>query len=193
MKARKSFSKQTKWFKRVNWFGVAAAIAMLALPFLGAWWRVNVGGEAVTTSVSPFRVTVTALGEEVSIPIIWYVCLGAKLTIFAGGVIMLIGSVTVGKWWSKKLVSFGYSKVPFMVVGLVVMAAIGAWAANTWFGLSLPYVVGSSVSTLSFDGADVILPFSATLTPTFWVAVLVAALAIAARIYHRRFVEPSKS
>ena len=185
-----SKSRPAAWFKRVNWVGIVAAIAMLILPFLGAWWRVSAGGEAITTSVSPFNVDIVILGEEISIPIIWYVCLGAKLTIFAGGIIMLLGSIAGGRWWSKKLISFGYSKVPFMVVGLVAMAAIGAWAANTWLGLNLPYVVGSSISTLSFDEADVVLPFSAALTPTFWAAVVVAALAIAARIYHRRLMHP---
>jgi hypothetical protein len=51
------------------------------------------------------------MGDEVSIPLVWYVTLGVKLLVLAAGVALLVGSLTVDKWWSKRLIRFGATRV----------------------------------------------------------------------------------
>ncbi|GAG54537.1 unnamed protein product [marine sediment metagenome] len=59
--------------------------------------------------------------------------------------------------------------------------------------LNVPYVTGTTASTIQMgDAATITAPITASLTEIFWVAILVAALGIAARIYHRRLVKPEK-
>jgi hypothetical protein len=70
------------------------------------------------------------------------------------------------------------------------------------FGLNMPYLSGSATQTLRGgefeffgfglpEGTTVIFLLSMTLTKAFILAIIVAALGIMARIYHRRFLKTS--
>ena len=190
--------KHAEWRKRANWIGVVTAIVMIALIFLGGWWRVNIGGGAATLSVSPFRIDMTMLGDQVSVPIIWYICLGVKLLVLAAGIALLVGSLTVDKWWSKRLIRFGATKILWMVVFFLVSITLMTLVMNKFLaseleGFSMPYISGSTVSTLELEeDATATMPTSLALTKAFAVAVAVAILGVATRIYQRRFSPPIK-
>jgi hypothetical protein len=152
--------------------------------------------------ISPFNVDIMTFGEPMSIPLIWYVVLGAKLLILAAGTLMLAGSLAPKRWWSGALVKFGSTKVLWMIIGLVGFAVVGALIANAMFGLNMPYLSGSATQTLRGgefeffgfglpEGTTVIFLLSMTLTKAFILAIIVAALGIMARIYHRRFLKTS--
>lgn len=194
MKRETKAVRKPPW--RINWFGLAAGILMILLPFLGPWWRLTVG-EAVRVEISPFEVTVMMLNEPVVIPtLVAYLVFAAKITIWIAGAFMILASLPE-RWWSRRLLKFGAMKVLWEVIGLVALLLIAAFVANKFLssvvpGFSLPYVVGSTASTIEMEGATVTLPIRMVLTGTFAVAVVTAILGVAARIYHKRFIEPSK-
>lgn len=193
--------KRAKWLERANWIGVVTAILMIVLPFLGGWWHVNVGGGAATVSVAPFSIDMTMIEDQVSVPLVWYVCLGVKLLVLAAGIALLVGSLTVDKWWSNRLIRFGATKILWMVVLFLVSITLMTLVMNKFLagmspeleGFNVPYVSGSTVSTLELEeGATATIPISLALTSAFAVAVAVAILGIATRIYQRKFIPPIK-
>jgi len=190
----------------VNWFGLVAGVLMLLLPFLGPWWRATVGTGAMEVALSPFDYSISLLGQPISSTLVGYFLLAAKLSVIIGGVLMIAGSVGAKRWWGRRLVRFGAMKVFWMVIGLIALLLLGAFflesiLPNLMSGMveggtmqfNVPYVEGVATSTIQMgDAATITAPITASLTEIFWVAILVAALGIAARIYHRRLVKPEK-
>ncbi|TES83164.1 MAG: hypothetical protein E3J91_03630 [Hadesarchaea archaeon] len=190
----------------MNWFGLVAGALMLLLPFLGPWWRATVGTGAMDIALSPFDYSISLLGQSISSTLVGYFLLAAKLSVIIGGVLMIAGSVGPKRWWGRRLVRFGAMKVFWMVIGLIALLLLGAFflesiLPNLMSGMveggtmqfNVPYVEGVATSTIQMgDAATITAPITASLTEIFWVAILVAALGIAARIYHRRLVKPEK-
>ena len=191
----------------MNWFGLVAGALMLLLPFLGPWWRVTVGTEAMDVALSPFDYSISLLGQPISSTLVGYFLLAAKLSVIIGGVLLIAGSVGAKRWWGKRLVRFGAMKVFWMLIGLIVLLVLGALFLNSilprmlggmvgegaTMQLEVPYIIGTTTSTIQIDGTAMITaPITASLTEIFWVAIFVAALGVAARIYHRRFVKPEE-
>lgn len=180
---------------RVNLIGVVAGALMLILPFLtAAWWSASVGSGAADFGISPFNVTISGLGEEFSVPIIWYAVLGARLVVLAGGALMILGSIMPKRSWSENLIRFGSTKLLWMIGGLIAFIFLGSIIANHFLGLDLPYLSGSKAISLSGgigpidmpEGVSVSLPLVLAFSKTFLLAIFTAGLAIAARIYHGR-------
>jgi MFS family permease len=196
-------------FSKMNLFGLIAGALMLALPFLGPWWSATVGTGAMDIALSPFDYNISLLGQPISSTLVGYFLLAAKLSVVIGGALMIAGSVGAERWWGRRLVRFGAMKVFWMVIGLILLLVLGAFFLNSLLPsliagmvprsggavmqFNVPYVEGTTVSTIQIgDAATVTAPITASLTWNFWVAILVAALGVAARIYHRRFVTPEK-
>jgi hypothetical protein len=171
-----------------------AGILMIVLAALGtAWWWINVGGGAVTADISPFNVSLTALGSSITSPLISYLCLGVRLLMLVAGGLMLLGSLLPRRWWSRKLVKFGSTKLLWMIIMLVVMVILATFTANKFLssefpGLELPYISGSTTATFSMEEATATVPISMGLTPTFFLVIVIAGLALSARIYHGRLL-----
>ena len=195
----------------VNWFGLVAGVLMLVLPFLGPWWRATVGTGAADVALSPFDYHISLLGRPITSTLIGYFLLATKLSVIIGGALMIAGSVGAKRWWSRRLARFGAMKVFWMVIGLILMLVLGAFLLNNILPsllsgmaggaapggpgamqLNVPYIAGTTTSTFQMGAATVSAPITASLTGVFWVAIVVAALGIAARIYHRRFVKLGK-
>lgn len=188
-----------------NWLGAVAGALMVVLPFLGPWWVGRAGAGAFEVSFSPFDVSINLLGNPIHSNIVDLFLLAAKIAMILGGVFLILGSIFAKRWWSKRLVRFGLMKPFWSVVGIVALLVLGALIANyvlptllsnlvaggatgVTIDLNIPYVVGTSNSTIRIgDMATITAPISFSLTWVFWFAVAVAALAIAARVYHRRF------
>ncbi len=191
----------------VNWFGLVAGALMLVLPFLGPWWSATVGTGAMDLALSPFDYRISLLEQPISSTLVGYFLLAAKLSVIIGGALMIAGSLGAKRWWGRRLVRFGAMKVFWMVIGLIALLLVGAFFLNSILPsllggmveeevamqLNVPYVTGATASTIQMgDAATVTTPITASLTNIFWVAVVTAALGVAARIYHRRFVKPEK-
>ncbi|MDH5685947.1 MAG: hypothetical protein OEY73_05390 [Hadesarchaea archaeon] len=193
----------------VNWFGLVAGALMLMLPFLGPWWRATVGTGAMEVALSPFDYSISLLGQPISSTLVGYFLLAAKLSVIIGGVLMIAGSVGAKRWWGRQLVRFGAMKVFWMLIGLILLLVLGALFLNSILPgmlsgmageaggaamqINVPYISGSAMSTIQIGAtATITAPITASLTSVFWIAVVVAALGVAARIYHRRFVKPKK-
>lgn len=199
-------SRPKRRLPSMNWFGLVAGALMLLLPFLGPWWRVTVGIGAMDVALSPFDYSISLLGQPISSTLVGYFLLAAKLLVIIGGVLMIAGSAGAKRWWGRRLVRFGAMKVFWMVIGLIALLLLGAFflesiLPNLMSGMveggtmqfNVPYVEGVATSTIQMgDAATITAPITASLTEIFWVAILVAALGIAARIYHRRLVKPEK-
>ena len=182
---------------------------MLMLPFLGPWWRATVGTGAMEVALSPFDYSISLLGQPIWSTLVGYFLLAAKLLVIIGGVLMIAGSVGAKRWWGRQLVRFGAMKVFWMLIGLILLLVLGAvflnsilpgmlpgmvgGAGGATMQINVPYISGSTMSTIQIDTtATITAPITASLTRVFWIAVVVAALGIVARIYHRRYVTPKK-
>lgn len=185
----------------VNWFGLVAGVFMLVFGILApAWWRVTFGGEAVVMEYSPFNVSMTALGASMTSTLVSFVCIGARITISIAGVLAILGSLFTKQWWSRKLIKFGSLKLMWMIITLVVIAAIGPvvagylasqMASGVNLQLSLPTLSGGSTITAQMGPATLSAPITMELTGAFFFAIATAVLGIIARIYHRKLA-PSK-
>ena len=209
MKPHKSQTSRSKTrLPPMNWFGLVAGVLMLVLPFLGPWWSASVGTGAMDLALSPFDYDISLLEQPISSTLVGYFLLAAKLSIIIGGALMIVGSVGPKRWWGRRLVRFGAMRVFWMLIGLIALLLLGAFFMNSILPsllggmggeevamqLNVPYVTGTTTSTIQMgDAATVTAPITASLTGIFWVAVLAAALGVAARIYHRRFVKPEKA
>ncbi len=189
----------------MNWFGLVAGALMLLLPFLGPWWSATVGTGAIDLAMSPFDYRISLLEQPITSTLIGYFLLAAKLSVMIGGALMIAGSVGPKRWWGRRLVRFGAMRVFWMIIGLIALLLVGALFMNSILPslmsgmleggsmqVNVPYVEGATTSTIQVDAVTITAPITASLTEIFWVAVLVAALGVAARIYHRRFVKPVK-
>jgi len=189
----------------VNWFGLVAGALMLLLPFLGPWWSATVGAGAMDLALSPFDYRMSLLEQPITSTLIGYFLLAAKLSVMIGGALMIAGSLGPKRWWGRRLVRFGAMRVFWMVIGLIALLLVGALFLNSILPnlisgmveggsmqVKVPYVEGVTTSTIQVDAATITAPITASLTEIFWVAVVVAVLGVAARIYHRRFVKPVK-
>ena len=191
----------SKFLKQLNWFGLATGIFMIGFGALApAWWNVNLGGEAVTVEYSPFDISMTAFGVPMTSTLISFLCLGARVMITVAGGLMVLGSVLTQKWWSEKLVKFGSLKLLWMVVMLIIFAAVIPPVVEMFAGqvttgadtrLNLPILAGSSTVTAQMDNVTLSAPITMTLTNAFFFAVIASALGVVARIYHRR-LKPKK-
>ncbi|MBS3815685.1 MAG: hypothetical protein KGY45_03885 [Hadesarchaea archaeon] len=203
------FKKLKSRLLMMNWFGIIAGVLMLILPFLGPWWRASVGTKALEIGISPFYYHVSILGQELSSTLVSYFILAAQLTLIIGGVLMILGSLAPEKWWSKKIVRFGAMKIFWFLIILLALLLVGAYAMNNFLpGLAMnatgtegvtldlqaldiqvPYITGTTTSTLQASGITIAAPIHADLTPMFWLAVITAGLGIIIRIYHGRLTE----
>ncbi len=187
----------------VNWFGVVVAILMLVLAISGAaWWNINVGGQAIAFSTSPFNVEISAFGASMMIPLITFFCIGARIAVSIAAIFLLVGSLFSARWWSKKFVSFGALKMLWMVIGIIVMGVImgavssmlasqmAAGAAGAQMQMNMPTLSGTGNITIQMGGqATLSAPVTMALTGAFFTAIVAGALGIVTRIYHRRLTK----
>lgn len=187
-----------KWGpKGLNWFGLVAGPLMILLPFLGAWWSLTLGTGAVDFSLSPFSFRLVALDQPISSTLVRFICLGATLTLIISGIFLILASLYPKKWWSRRLLKFGATKLLWMWIGflvlLLVLSLLGNFLAgkvSDLRGFSLPYLSGSSTAVLEIEDATITLPLRMSLGWPFFFALVPAVLGVLARIYHRRLSPP---
>lgn len=95
--------------RRVNVLGVAGALLLFYVALSNKPWWIMTGGSAeactFSASISPFIFAVEVLGKPLTIPIIPYLNLAAKLSMLLAAATTLAGSPLAFKPWSKPMIS----------------------------------------------------------------------------------------
>jgi len=175
--------------RTINWLGVAGGAASLLLAAISlreSWWDIVIGDDLLVARISPLNVRFYLLGNSFAIPLIWVFTLICALFLVAGGVALLIYAFAPLKPYSGKLLGFGYKKPIYVFCLFLAGLAILVVAPSLLLGVNVP-LHGIAVIDLpqSFmQGTRVKVRVSTSIQWTFWLAAAVAALCVAARIYH---------
>jgi hypothetical protein len=177
---------------RLNYPGLIAGIALVILPFLGAWWVFSFGTDAVVIALSPFHVMVQSFGNEISTPLATSLNIGLKIVFIYYGVLLIAGSMLRTRddrrSTSDILVRVSARKFIWLVVLFVLSVAAMDFIINQAFALTgvhaqVPYFAGESQVALQVAGVSMTLPVIQGFTGMFAVAVLVALLSLVASFY----------
>ena len=182
--------------RKINYIALAAGIltlALIAISLFVPWWQFTVGDPAIAqVNLSPVTYNLALFGTILTMPLVYALTLGSMLTLIAGGVIMLVYAVYPNKSYSKQLLGFGYKK-PLYAVILFGVALLALYFSATYLGgmnvplsgsatMGLPKAVGDI-------GVGVQVKVNSSLNWPFYLAIVVAALCIAARLYHKKIEE----
>jgi hypothetical protein len=178
---------------KINVVALVAGVSTLVLivaSFFVPWWQMIVGNPAIAAvNVSPVNLNLDLLGNPITFPIVFALNIASALTLAAGGIVMLIYSVKPNKPYSNKLLSFGYKKPLWAVVIFVVSMFVMSFLVQRFSGFVFPLMGSSSLSLpqgMAPDGVSISVAVSAAFGWPFYLAIVVAALCVAARIYHRK-------
>jgi hypothetical protein len=180
-------------------------LVVVALSIFVPWWKLQIGSGAgfVTINANPFYTNFAVLHLNFVIPILFAVNIATMALFTASGIIFIIYSVKPVKSYSKHLLSYGWKRPIYTLVGFIVVVMLIIYVApdivNTMAHTSMipvPIVplLGSSVIQLprnilgSSSSIQIGITAITTFEYTFYLAVVATGLGIAARIYHRRIV-----
>jgi hypothetical protein len=190
----------------MNWFGLAAGVLMLvvvALSIFTPWWKLQIGSGSgfVTVNANPFYTNFSVLSLYFVIPILFAINIASIALFIASGVIFIIYSVKPTESYSKHLLSYGWKRPLYTVIGFMVVIVVTLYVVpiiiNMVAGSSMvpsPMVplMGSSVLQLSTSmfgsSIQIGVPVITTFEYTFYLGVVSAVLGIVARVYHGRIV-----
>ncbi|MGQ9552006.1 MAG: hypothetical protein ACUVUE_06215 [Candidatus Bathycorpusculaceae bacterium] len=176
--------------RKLNWFGIASGVAaavllLLSIAYAAPWWQLSIAEGLGKVDVSPLDINAQFLGLDVEIPILWYLTLSGKLIMLTAIVALFACSICPENKYAKNLLSYGYKRPLIMVTVLVVILIILTALVGLILPIKVPFL-GTETTTLTFEGAKVSVPIYASFTWVFWLAIITAALAVLARVYHRR-------
>ena len=194
--------------KAINWFALAAGALMLvvvALSIFTPWWKLQIGSGTgfVTINANPFYTSFDVLHLNFVIPFLFAINIGIIALFAASGVIFIIYSVKPTKSYSKHLLSYGWKRPLYTVIGFIVLIVVILYVApdiinsmshSSTVPVPIVPLIGSSVIQFSsgvFGSSNAVQVGITVVTAfgyTFYLAVAAAALGIVARIYHRRIV-----
>lgn len=177
---------------------VALVAGVLSLVLVGVswffpWWQLTVGNpgpQAISTvNFSPVNFNFSLFSTLLTVPLIWALNIASLLTLLAGGVALVAYAVMPQKSYSKQVLGFGYKKPLYALILFVIELLVVYFSATLLTGLSFP-LSGSGVlalpASLAPGGVSVSVAVSTAFGWTFFFAIVVAALCIAARFYHRK-------
>ena len=178
----------------VNIPGVIAGVLTLILPFLGAWWILTIGTDAIVINASPFEVRTIILGNNVASPLFEWFCLGLKLGVMYLGALLVAGSVFPAIGQSEEIagifIRFASRKLFWIVLIFVASLIVFITLANQSATLlpvhvHLPYLIGTETVRANMDNLSIAVPISMKLTSAFGVAVVAAIIGIYSRIFRK--------
>jgi hypothetical protein len=178
---------------RVNLVGIASSIPLLYVALSNNPWWVAYGGldgeYTFSAEVSPFNIAVQVLGKPVTVPILPYLNLAARLSISLAAVTIFAGSLLAGKPWSKPLMSLRGLTLPILfLAGLF----IGLNPAKSFVGVGLPLVGKFTLEySIPYAGGRITTETlaDATLTQEYWTALAAGILSAIAKTVHGRVSE----
>jgi len=175
---------------RVNLLGLASALLLLYTASSNKpWWTMAGGLEGESTfsaEVSPFNIAVRILGKPVTVPILPYLNLAARLSILLAATTILIGSLLAGKPWSRPLLS-----LRGLILPIIFLAGLffGLNMAGSYVGVSLPLTGESTLEyVIPYGGLNIATqtPVRAALTQEYWIALAAGIISALAKAVHGR-------
>ena len=193
--------------KSVNWFALFGGVLTLVLTVASMfvpWWQITVGRTLAKVSFSPVSLSTNVIGYNIAIPIIMTISWMFTVLLVSAGVVLIIYSIMPMKPYSKRLLGFAYKKPLGTLIAFIVLMLL-LTNAGTMFGtmprssslsgadLNVPWVGAKTLHLPSSMAQGTILgiAISAEIEWTFWLAVIVAGLCVAARLYHKKLVRPT--
>ena len=192
----------------INWFALVSGVLMIVvvgLSFFTPWWQLKIGSNLVTINADPFYTNFGALGLNFVIPILFAINIGATALFVISGALLILYSVQPLKSYGKELLCYGYKRPIYTLISFVVFLTLTVYAVpaviNTVSGgqvdLASPIfpLIGTSTVQLPtgmFSGSSAAQVGVSVVTAfqyTFYLAVVATALAIVARLYHKRIVK----
>lgn len=181
---------------RVNPLGIASALLLFYVASSNKpWWTLTGGQEGMQTfsaEVSPFNVAVEVLGKPVTVPILPYLTLAARLSVILAAATILAGSLLANRPWSKPMMSVMGMVLPILFIcGLF----IGLSLAKSYVGVDLP-LTGESVLSYSIPYGEFNIatetPATAALTIEYWIALAAGILSVLARILQGKITRQAR-
>jgi hypothetical protein len=182
---------------RVNFPGLIAGIALVLLPFLGAWWVFSFGTDAVVISLSPFLVQVESFGNEISSPLLASLNVALKAIIIYYGVLLIAGSVLRVQEGKRSisdiLVRVSARKFLWLVLLFVLAVAVTDFfigQAFTFMGVpaQVPYFVGNTQVSVQAGPVLMTVPLIQGFTMIFLLAIVVAVISLVAYYYQEHVI-----
>lgn len=177
---------------RLNYPGLIAGIALVILPFLGAWWTFSFGTDALVIALSPFHVRVESFGNELSSPLLASLNLALKVVMIYYGVLLIAGSVLRARESRRSISDFlvrvSARKFLWLVILFVVSVAVTDFFISQAFifmgvPVQVPYFVGNTQVALQMGPVSMTLPLIQGFTILFTLAVVVAVISLLAWFY----------
>jgi len=197
-----SFDTKTMQLNKVNWFALIGGTLTLVLAVCSLfvpWWKVTVGQTLGTVSFSPVKMSLGIFGYDVAVPIITAISWMLMALLISAGVVLVVYSIAPSKPYSKPLLSFAYKKPLGIVIAFIVLMLLVTNAGS---------ILGTTAGSSNMKGADLNVPWTGSKTLqlpssmaqgairgiaistefewTFWLAITVAALCVASRLYHKK-------
>ena len=175
--------------KRVNVVGVIASILLLYVAFSNKPWWILIGGSleehTYLVEVSPFIFHVEILERPMTIPIIPYLNLAAKLSILLAAITTFIGSLLATKRWSRPMISVKGLIIP---ITFMLSILIGLQVAKT-MGIDIP-ITGEFIMkyTVRSGGLEIATetPSRSIITSEYWIALTAGVTSAIAKIIQNR-------
>jgi hypothetical protein len=181
---------------RINYFALVAGVLSLllvAVSWFVPWWQLTVGNPAIAAvNFSPVNFNFSLFNTLLTIPIIWALNIASLLTLLAGGIALVVYAVMPPKSYSKQILGFGYKKPLYALILFIIELVVLYFSATMISGISFP-IMGSGVlslpASLAPGGVSVSVAVSTAFGWTFYFAVVVVAMCVAARFYHPKTEE----
>jgi hypothetical protein len=181
--------------KQTNYVALLAGILTLVLIVASVfipWWQLSVGNPTIATvNFSPINFNFALFNTLLSIPLILALNIACLLTLLAGGMALLVYAAFPTKSYAKPLLGFGYKKPLYALILFLVELGILYGSATVLTGISFPLMGSGALqlpSSIAPGGISVSVAVSSAFGWTFYLAIVVVALCIAARLYHRKVV-----
>ena len=184
-----------EFLRRINIPGVVSGVLTLMLPFLGTWWSLTLGTDAIVVNASPFWVETLIFGKYIASPLFEWFCLGLKLGIMYVGVLLIAGSILPAMNRSEAIagmfVRFASRKLFWIVLAFVASLFVSTILLNQSslilpVRMDIPYLVGAKTFSADIGNVGIEIPVSMKFTQAFGVAVIAAISGVYSRIYHEK-------
>lgn len=181
---------------RVNMVGLTSSILLFYTALSNkAWWivRGGIGDEYIfMVEASPFNIVVEVLGRPVTVPIIPYLCLAARLCILLAATAIFVGSLLAGKSWSKPMMGLSGLILP-IIFTCILFTGLGL--AKSYAGVSIPLSGEFTLShVIPYHEFNIVaeIPAIASFTEEYWIALVAGVLSALARLIHSRTTHPRR-
>jgi len=174
---------------KINPIGIISGISILFLPLAGHWWVFGVG-DLFILNISPFDVSILIAGDKISSPLFFWLTKVLTVIILISGISMIIGSVSLDKWYGPLLVKFSSLKVLRLVIstGVAMILVLPALGNNLNNYMDIPFDIDIPVqgeSTITYKDENLYLKMNifSEFTNSFFFACFVGLTGAASRLY----------